>query len=859
MITITESSHKRIAPDITVSGAFGSKTVFFELMDLSAEDQVLSDQPRNQEETKDAQEYGDRAGLFFFRDLLGQFRQGFIHGQADLHRFLIRVAVGVLAGNGDGAAVGADFVCKGGEGELGLLRLAGGDVQAHIVEHIQILIAKTRYPLYVDYLDADGNVKRAGIGTEITAEDWHTISIPLAKFANADMTKVMGVMVCANFQDRLKEGVLNQLWYDNLHLIVKDPPPTPENPVATEEDNDLISGSYTATADIAGIRGILKVAADDAGEAKSKSMLLMWANSPSGWPRATFLFDSEQDWSEMEYLTLDTKIIGTHPWVSVEIINRAEDGSLIYSKGGAYDTTTGAWNTQRIYMYSFRDVDLSKVCGIRINVNLQEELTEGTLGQVYIDNVNVVEKPVLLEDNDLLANSEVVCTSVTKLAAYMQSEVTNNSNQALKMEVTGDGYFRWPKATLTLKDAVSAKVESFTVDVERTCSDLNFRVEFLDANDVVLGNHVVGTEEDGWQTHIFKLSELSVDPVLDTEVTQIAKIRFTFYFAEGLTAGDAMYLDNAAFIIDKDLISNSAITYTQMNGVTGFVQTAVANGSNEALAFERTNASTYNQWPVATLTLAEPVSEGMDSFTVDVEGTNSSNTFRVKMLDASGAQLGNHLVRTITPGWQSLSFKLSEMNVDPITDDEISKIAKVQLLLYLPNELESGKAVYLDNANFYEQVKTGSDLLATSQIAYASVNQMTASMQSEVTNGSDQALKMEVTGEGYNRWPIITMTLAEGVSANTTSFTVDVERTCSDWNFRVEFLDENDNVLGNHLIGTGDNGWKTHKFKLSELSVDAVNSSEVTQIAKVRFTMYFLEGLSAGDAMYIDNASFLVV
>ena len=74
---------KRIAPDITVSGAIRSKTFFFELMDLSTEDQVLSDQPRNQEETKDAQEYGDRAGLFFFRDLLGQLRQGFVNGEGD--------------------------------------------------------------------------------------------------------------------------------------------------------------------------------------------------------------------------------------------------------------------------------------------------------------------------------------------------------------------------------------------------------------------------------------------------------------------------------------------------------------------------------------------------------------------------------------------------------------------------------------------------------------------------------------------------------------------------------------------------------------------------------------------------------
>ena len=715
--------------------------------------------------------------------------------------------------------------------------------------------------VYVDYLDADGNVKRAGVGTEIIGEDWHTLSIPLAKFANADIEKIMGVMVCANFQDRLKEGVLNQLWYDNLHLSVEDPPPTPQNPVATEEDNDLISGSYTATADIAGIRGILKVAADDAGEAKSNSMLLMWANSPSGWPKATFLFDSEQDWSEMDYLTLDTKIIGTHPWVSVEIINRAEDGSLVYSKGGAYDTTTGAWNTHRIYMYSFRDVDLSKVCGIRINVNLQEELTEGTLAQVYIDNVNVVEKPVLLEDNDLLATCQVVCTSVTKLAAYMQSDVTNNSNQALKMEVIGDGYFRWPKATLTLKDPVSEEVESFTVDVERTCSDLNFRVEFLDANDAVLGNHVVGTEENGWQTHTFKLAELSVDPVLDTELTQIAKIRFTFYLAEGLTAGDAMYLDNAAFLVatDTDLLATSQIAYGSVSESTKLaasVQSTVTNDSNQALKIEVTDAS-YFRWPKATLTLKDPVSAKVESFTVDVERTCSDLNFRVEFLDANDTVLGNHVVGTEEDGWQTHTFKLSELSVDPVLDAEVTQIAKIRFTFYFAEGLTAGDAMYIDNAAFIKQ--TNEDLIDSSTIVYAGVseeNKLEASLQSDVTNGSEQAIMVEIQDAGYFRWPKATLTLAEGVPEGIDSFTVDVERTCSDWNFRVEFLDANDAVRGNHLIGTGEKGWQTHTFKLSEMSVDGVTDDEIAKIAKIRFTFYFAEGLTVGDAMYIDNAAF---
>ena len=292
----------------------------------------------------------------------------------------------------------------------------------------------------------------------------------------------------------------------------------------------------------------------------------------------------------------------------------------------------------------------------------------------------------------------------------MQSDTVNHSNQAIKVEILGEDYFQWPKATLTLAEKVPEDMDSFTVDVERTCSDWNFRVEFLDENNNVLGNHLIGTGEGGWQTHTFKLSEMGVDAITADEVAKIAKIRFSFYFATGLSAGDAMYIDNAAFVKQDepsttDLIDSSDITYAR-----------------------------------------------------------------------------------VTP----------------------------------EKQLEAG-------------------------------------LQSDVTNGSEQAIKVGITGAGYEQWPIITMTLANAVSADSTTFTVDVERTCSDWNFRVEFLDANNNVLGNHLIGTGDNGWQTHEFKLSEMSVNAVDSSEVGKIAKVRFTLYLLSGLSAGDAVYIDNASFLVI
>ena len=46
-------------------------------MDFPGQQKMLGDQSGDQQDTEDAQEDGDRAGLFFFRDLLGQYRQGF--------------------------------------------------------------------------------------------------------------------------------------------------------------------------------------------------------------------------------------------------------------------------------------------------------------------------------------------------------------------------------------------------------------------------------------------------------------------------------------------------------------------------------------------------------------------------------------------------------------------------------------------------------------------------------------------------------------------------------------------------------------------------------------------------------------
>ena len=554
-------------------------------------------------------------------------------------------------------------------------------------------------------------------------------------------------------------------------------------------------------------------------------------------PDATrFTVDVEHtnvDWSfRVEFLKADGTVIGNH----------------------LAGTTEPGWHTHEFKLAEMNKdpitpSEVSQIKQVRFTLYIKSGLAVGE--GVYVDNASFIAG-----DADLFGRNKISFTSANGHSTGSQSAVVNNSKEALEVKVAdASTYYRWPKITVELTEAMDASMTHFTVDVEHTYAASSFRVQFYDTNDTELGNHLYSSSAQGWQTVRFKLTEMNKLAMSESDIGNITKVVFTLYFQTDLTAGNAIYLDNAEFFAaDQDLIGTSAIAYTQMNGVAGVWQREVTNGSGDALAFARTNATTYNKWPVATLTLAEPVSEGMDSFTVDVEGTYSSNTFRVKMLDASDTQLGNHLVRTITSGWQSLSFKLSEMNQDPITDDEVSKIAKVQLLLYMPDELESGKTVYLDNAEFYAKDQ---DILSTTAITYQSMPSLSGGLQRKVTNGSNEAVAVTVTdASSYYLWPKLQLDLEEAVSASMTHFTVDVERTYSDSSFRVQFYDADGNELGNHLHSGNENGWKTVSFKLTEMNKKAMSEADISKITRIVFSLYFKTDLTAGNAIYLDNANF---
>ncbi len=682
----------------------------------------------------------------------------------------------------------------------------------------------------VQALDANGSALGQSVVLNANSK-WNTNVLPVGGFAaGADA-------VVSQLRFSFTSG--ETLYLDNMSL----------EPL---KDTDLIGTSSIVYGNHAGLSCGLQsditnnsnsaVAAivTDAGYTKFPTVTLTLAQAVN--PDTThFAVDVERtnsDWNfRVQMLDGDGNVIGNH---------------LIGS--GATGWQTHEFKLSEMSVDPITDEEVSKIEQVRFTMYMKANLAVGQ--GMYIDNASFIAR-----DTDLIGTSAITYGGLTGLAGSLQNEMTNGSYDAIAFEVTdASNYYKWPTATLTLADGVDAAMTHFTVDVERTYSDWNFRVQFLAEDNTVLGNHLIGSGETGWQTHSFKLSEMSVDVITAEEISQITQVKFSLYLPAGLEAGNAVCIDNAGFIArDTDLIGTSTIAYGGLTGLAGSLQNEMTNGSYDAIAFKVTDASNYYKWPTATLTLQDVVDASVTHFTVDVERTYSDWNFRVQFLAEDNTVLGNHLIGSGETGWQTHSFKLSEMSVDVITAEEISQITQVKFSLYLPEGLETGNAVCIDSASFYEQYETDSDLLGTSEIAYAANTGLSCSMQADVTNNSHQAVKVAVAdAENYGSWPTVTLQLADAVDAASTHFTVDVERTYSDWNFRVQLLDADGTVLGNHLIGSGEAGWQTHKFQLSEMSVDAVTESEISAIKQVKFTLYLKSGLEAGNAVYIDNASFLI-
>ena len=641
-------------------------------------------------------------------------------------------------------------------------------------------------------------------------------TIKLSDFANVDFTAVRGIRFAYNlaeYEGRFDGVKEHAIYVDNVRASY-----IPE----IAADLDLLG-----TATIAGGEKTYAVGQTNGSNEAVKS---------NTGTLTVSLADSYKI-NRYAALYVDTKLVGSGN-VSVQAL----DASGNHLGRSVVLNANSKWNTNVLPISGFAVGADAVVSQLRFSFASGETL--------YLDNMSL--EP--LKDTDLIGTSSIVYGNHAGLSCGLQSDVTNNSNSAVAAIVTDAGYTKYPTATLTLAEAVSPDATHFTVDVERTNSDWYFRVQFLDANGSVIGNHLIGTGANGWQTHEFKLSQMSEDSITNEEVSLIKQVRFTMYLKADLAVGQGMYIDNAGFIArDADVVGSSTITYKNVTGHSVSLQNAVTNGSKDALKVEVTDASNYYSWPQVIMAMSEPVDGTMTHFTIDDEQTYTTGSLKVEFLNNSGTLLGKAKViygKANDKGWRTNEFAIS----DVVSAEQIGQIQQVRITLYPKSGLEAGSAIYLDNALFFVKDQ---DLTATAAVTYSSMVSLSGGLQRKVTNNSDQAIAVTVgDASNYYLWPKVNLNLTEAVDASMTHFAVDVERTHSDSSFRVQFYDASDNLLGNHLYSAGDTGWQTISFKLTEMEPTAVAEADISKITKIVFSLYFDAGLSVGDAIYLDNARF---
>ncbi len=254
--------------------------------------------------------------------------------------------------------------------------------------------AENAYPyaaLSVCYLDENGEEKYDGVSFDYKRETWTTLRMSLRNLKEADLTKVVGFRISVNMGDAMVQGVTNSFYFDNLCLYAKQTP-QPQMTAPIVEDDDLISGISISENVVPGVSGVCKVTQDDEGVSRSNSMLLLWANTPTGYPcpKTTFWFDQEQDWSDYTIFNFDSHVHLAHFLMDFTIIMLDEEGNEVRAtKRNDAVLTNWMSNAMPLQWFETSDgtrPDFKRVIGLEIGVDLHVNLT-GEVGYIYLDNV----------------------------------------------------------------------------------------------------------------------------------------------------------------------------------------------------------------------------------------------------------------------------------------------------------------------------------------------------------------------------------------------------------------------------------------------------------------------------------------
>ncbi len=640
-------------------------------------------------------------------------------------------------------------------------------------------------------------------------------TIKLSDFANVDFTAVRGIRFAYNlaeYEGRFDGVKEHAVYVDNVKASYVP---------GVAADLDLLG-----TAQLSGGEKVYAV-----GQTKGSNEAVKAENGT-----LTVTLAESYNLSRYATLNFDAKMIGTGS-VTVQALDA--DGNLVGQSVAV--NANGKWNSFAVAVRDFAADAL--VSQLRFSFS----------GILYLDNMSLEA----MKDSDLIGTSTIAYKDNAGLSYGLQSDVTNNSNSALGAIVTDAGYNKFPKATLTLSGAVDPATTHFTVDVERTYSDWYFRVEFLDSAGAVLGNHLIGTSDKGWQTHTFMLSALSENSVTAEELSRIAQVRFTMYMLGDIPVGEGMYIDNASFIVrDTDLIGTAAITYKDANGHSIGVQNAVTNNSLDALKVEITDASSYGEYPKITLNMGKTLDSSVNYFTIDDEQTNCTGSLKIEFLDSNSAKIGQKVIygSHADTGWRTHEIELAEV----VGADQIEKIQMVRITLYPKEGLAAGSAIYLDNIRF-ETRPVDKDLLAKATYDSGSFSGTTykQDLNSNVVSSEDSLRSLKLSCiETANGWPVGKFKLKESIDLTDKALRFDVKfENASRWIGVILYDSEGNQLTSSYGYDAKSDGWET---VVMDFSSKLQNGKDLTDVAYIRFGANFSQNVGVERAVYFDNLEMVV-
>lgn len=162
--------------------------------------------------------------------------------------------------------------------------------------------------------------------------------------------------------------------------------PNEQYSTSLNPDDVFASGIFTAN-DFSGNSGC-KVVTDVTNG--SKDAIYMWAENKTGWPTAGVSFASPVDISKYKELSLDVKSQNAHKWLSIKLGYLDGNGAEQFSEVGM-DFESDDWQTVKVRLNQFKNVDLTKITKIFVCVNMEDSFHSGVRNEFWLDNLKLSE------------------------------------------------------------------------------------------------------------------------------------------------------------------------------------------------------------------------------------------------------------------------------------------------------------------------------------------------------------------------------------------------------------------------------------------------------------------------------------